>query len=388
MGAKKASKLNSNTSKANFIFFVFAVSLILTAVSLIASYRGLSVLPEGPGRRIAEAARSLWESGSLQAPEFKEIDQQAKNYSKQIAGQVWQDAFAIGKDKQLYPKHSLISVFLSALFYGFFGDWGFLLFNLLTVMCLFYFSYRINSYICKRDMGIETIIVVTLFTQTFFYIYAFSYDLLGAALLVFGLHLIRTKPFWGAFSAGLTIFVRPSHILLYPFVILAWPFNGHWQKRVFLAISGLSVVLALFALSNYLLWGDPLTLSYQRLAIYDNGNTLFDTHFIGFKLDLLLSDWESKLLSLKNGLLIYNPFVFLFPVVLVYSFKHAHRQFLLVMITLSVVYSVYIFSYEYWTSTNFGNRFLFPAIYAYLFPFMNFIDRLLISRKTTTTCPS
>jgi hypothetical protein len=368
-------KANSTQS----LFFLGAVSLLLVAITLIASYRGLPFLTEGPSRRIAEAARALWNTGSLQAPEFKKIDREAKQYSKKTASKVWQDAFALGKSGELYPKHSIISVVLTAPFYALFGDWGFLLFNNLTILLLLCFSYRINSYICKRDPAILTLIVVFIFTQLLFYIYSFSYDVLGAAFIVIGIYYIRCHPFLGALIAGFSIFVRPSHLITYPFLLFVWSSKTTWQKRGAFTLFGFSLALALYGLSNYLLWGDFFSTAYHRLPEYNNGNMILNQHPVGFGVSELLQNWDDKLFSLKNGLLTYNSIFFFFPLVFASSLQHKHRHFLLLMLCLSSVYTLYIFSYEHWSCTAFGNRFLYPAIFAYLFTFIAFIDRLRTS---------
>ena len=364
-------------------FFLKCSVVLLLPVSLLAFWYGFSPTPdETPCERVASVARSIINDFSLEPREFHDIARSTAEFSRRDRTGYWQDAFALGARGELFPKHSLLSAIVASPFYGIFGEFGFWFFQQVVSLLLLYYSYQIITQIVGRDMALCSVLVITLGTQTVIglHTYFFNHDLLAVALIVSGLWFLRVRPCLGGFLAGLSVFTRPAHLLLLPFVLLAWQrknLRGHFDSLL-----GAALALGLYAIANYFMFGDPLTSSYQRLPNFnEHGEMVILPHPMGFDLQTLLSDWGAKLWSTKNGLLLYNPCFLALPFVLPSLLTHPQRRFLLITLIGSVVYILYIFSYPDWIHSHFGNRFLFPSIYLYLFSFMAFVATRCMPRS-------
>ncbi len=346
--------------------FVAAVSALALIVAFAHHVAGREYLSDGPGRRMAETALSLWDKGHLESETFADIFIRVQTESR-ITGQLyWQDAFSIGRQGQLFPKHSLLSSVLAAPFYGMFGRVGFLIFNVTAYVLLLFAVYSISKRICRSEIEKLVFIVAGLGTQGILYVYGFSHDLHAATLSLTGLWLLRSAPLWGGVVLMSAIFVRPSSVLLVPFLLFAW-----WSPRLAPresvdAVGGCACVLMLFLFINSLMWGDPLATSYSRTPHFSAGRLLFLSHPVGFDLQTLFSDLPEKLFSASRGLILYNPILFTAPWVVWFSLHHPEKRFLLCTLSGAFLYCLYIFSYQMWHATTAGNRFLFPAIYLYL----------------------
>lgn len=323
---------------------------------------------ESPPEKIVFAARSLWNSGSLQAPEYLKLAEKVSSSAKSQNLFYWQDAFSLSKEGKLYPKHSLITIVFSAPFYGLFGDVGFLIFQTLIISMLF---YVIQDYFVVRfgkDKIFFSLLITGLFTQTLIAMnsYYFGYDLHGALLILLGYVLSNNFPFLGNFIYPLSLFVRPSHILLFPFLFFA---QENIKNRDFLynALIGLSMGTGLYMICNYYLWGSPFLTAYHRIPYFDNDGQMYITdHPKGLELTALRADFFNKLFNLKYGIVVANS-CFLFLPIVVWRIRYSnHKQELIFLLLGVIFYILYVFSYPYYETEGFGNRFVLPVIYLYL----------------------
>jgi hypothetical protein len=280
---------------------------------------------------------------------------------------------------------------MAAPFFGVFGNTGFWVFPQMSILLLLFSTYRIGCEICRKDVGLALLISVGLLTQTLLHSYMFSYDLPLTALLICGLDLLRSRPFLGGFISSLSVFARPSCLVLLPFLLGAWPEVVHKRRDILSAVFGIGTVLVLFLLVNHILWGNPFETSYHHVPAFDRGNIVPYPHPTGVDVGVLVSNWSSKLFGFDVGLLRYNWALMMFPLVLWTLRHHPARMFLAVTMGAAITYAAYIFAYPMWFETIWGNRFLFPTVYLYLFSFLAFTEKIrskLRIRRILTVHPT
>jgi len=363
-------------SKRNF--FILASILAISVINLLAFIKGIPVLPQGPETAIAEVTKSIFHEGTTSPNYFKEAYSKAQTLSESTQSVVWQDVFAIDQYGQLRPKHSPLSAFLAVPFYAIFGEVGFAILQQLFCFGLLYSTYLLVLRIARNPLPCSTLISVLLLSQSGFYVRAFSYDLHGCALLIGGLSIWCRKPCLGAFIMGLSLFVRPSFlILLLPLALLLSTIE---LRRIIPTCLGLLIASLLFAGYNYHLWGDPFLTAYSRLPEFANGVVRLARHPVGFDLGVLFSRWDEKIFS-SHGLLPYNLCFLAFPWVVLSLIRKSDR-FMRICFMVAVGYAIYIFSYPMWHVTDWGNRFLLPAVYLYMLCFIPLIGRFEIYMNT------
>lgn len=364
-------------------YFVTASLVVLLISSGIFHRLGYRVLPvEAPPARNAEVARSVWTSLSLQPPEFLAFKNNLSRLSRERHEAYEQDIFSFGKGGELFPKHSAISGVIGAPFYGLFGDSGFWILQQTLALLLFYSTYRVTSLVAGHDTGVVTLLSVALLTETLFgfFCYVFSYDLHGLVLLICGLHLMYSRPLWGSALATVSVFVRPSYVLLVPILLCAWRGMPPRHSRLRGIILGAGSVVCLYLVVNDLMWGGPFVTAYHRIAAFGpDGQPFIEQHPQGFNTSVLLSDWWRKLFGARVGLLTFNPALIALPWVCAWVWHSKHRWFALTTLTAGVLYGLYMFSYEQWDTSFMGNRFLLPSVYLYLLSFIPWCSGLLQS---------
>jgi hypothetical protein len=327
------------------------------------------VLPPGPIAAISEVARSLWRDGSLSPEYFYRSFQEAQELSLKTDSYVLQDVFALGKNNTLLPKHSLLSALLAAPFYGIFGDAGFWILQQLAILALVLSIYSLVRELTGDELPLTTVISLFFLTQTLLYSYQYSYDIHGAVLILGGLAVMQNRPIWGGVIMGLSLFVRPTHILIALPLLFAQYRQGLVLKNFAAAAAGMSVVVALFLFLNSLMWGSPFKIAYSCLPAFDRGVLVLSQHPAGFEVRSLMTGWGLKLFG-KNGAITYNPALLLLPCVLWCLRGDPHRRWFGVILGTALLYSIYIFSYPMWDASHQGNRFLLPAVSLYLIPFI------------------
>jgi hypothetical protein len=356
------------------VFFILLAASISLAFSICCYLKNLTILPPGPAVAISEVTKSLWESGSLSPEYFKETYREASGISRTTSTNIWQDVFAVDEAGNLLPKHSLISAVIAVPFYALFGTMGFWIVQQIFFLWLLSSSYSIVEELTQRALPWTTLLATCFFSQTIFYSFEFNYDLHGCALFVGGFNLMRHRPFFGGAVMCLSIFTRPTYFILVLPLAFARKYSAGFSNTL-KSLLGLAVTLALFLLVNDLLWGSPFLVSYSRLPSFHNGQMIIAPHPLVGDLETFIRDWSSKLLSSK-GLIPYNLAFLAFPFVLLSIWRHREWRFQLVCLLTGLGYSLYIFSYPMWAVTYYGNRFLLPAIYLYLIPFMVYLGAL------------
>lgn len=356
--------------------------LVMFSFGFICRIKGLPCIAQGPDKAVSEVTKSLYHENSLSPEFFYKIRSEISEMSRRSNLFVWQDVFALGRDGQLYPKHSIISAFLAVPFYAVFGEYGFLLFQEMSFFLLAYSVYKIINKLSDSDYPFIVLVGICLGTQGINYSYEFSYDMHATALIMFGLYLSFSRPFLGSIIINMAVFVRPSFLLLTIPLSFANYFYSCRRRSLIYSFTGTSFTLGVFLLINYLLWGAPLITAYSRLPRYFGETAIITSHPYGFDLDTFLSKWDRKLFS-KVGLLPYNSAFLLLPFTYHFISYSRYSKFLFYSVLISGSYVLYMFSYEMWDASFYGNRFIMPAIYLYLIAVLAGMCNILKIRKIT-----
>jgi len=320
-------------------------------------YRPIDIRFNRPQDRLLETTIHFSRTGNFETETFKWLRDELLLLAKQSGGECfYQDAFGVGKDGALYPKHAPLVAVLAAPWYlalGFLGIW---LLEVCSVSLLIFGGAHLFTTASQyRERWLFTLCIL-LFSEVPGYGVELSYDAIGAALIVGGAALLRRAPFWGACALLLSCGVRPAHaLLLFPLLLTV----NQGASRAFLgALFGALPTLYL----NTLFWGHPFDTAYNHLVKVCSDGLVHAPHAFGFNIQVLLSEWHAKLLGGQNGWVLYNPFVLLAPFVLVWGSRdrvRARQENLMLIMT--AAYALYIFSYEWWATSGRGNRFLLPV---------------------------
>ena len=349
----------------------FLLSVIVALLVLVRGaiwYRGMAFIPDGPSATVAEAARSLWVSETLEAPLFSSVRQTLAQKSIEDGLTYWQDVFALGAHGELFPKHSLFSVVVGALWYGIFGEFGFWLFQAVSLAIL---TYALNStayHLSGRPNTWATLLIVSVGTPLLVSSSFFSYDIHACMLITLGLSLARTRPGLGSFAMTLAVFVRPSSLLLSTPLLLAWENSPYDQRRITSLFLGAAIAMSAFLLSNWVLWGSPILTAYSRIPVVHGSELLLAPHPVGFDLSVLTADWDSKLFHSSYGALAFNLSFVALPYLIYSSFQVGSIRTIRIILGVATFYILYCFSYPHWASSQNGNRLLLPAVCLYCIP--------------------
>lgn len=345
-----------------FISSKYLFICLFCLLSLIGLYnynKHIVFFGEHPGGRLAFCTRSIWNSGSIESPELRKIYHDVIEVSKKEGGCYWQDAISLTKEGKLYPKQAMIVALMAVPFYALLGDFGLWLFIQIAICCIVISLIRIVERLTGRGLSKVLVLLMLLTTEILGYSYAFSYDIFGAAFIICGLDLAFAYPIIGAFLMSLSVFVRPSNVLLLPFLFFAWHGVNLRNPLVLRTCLGFVLFLTVFVISNYLIWGGVFLTSYHRIPEMCSGEVIMQNHPKAFELNVFLNDWKGKLISMDKGLIIANPILILFPLSLLTLGTRKYRNFILSVISSAVIYFCYLYGYSGWEWS--GNRVLLPA---------------------------
>jgi hypothetical protein len=346
------------------------IFLLLLFVGILAGDRFRTV--SGFDQSQMLAARSILNSGSLSAPEFYQIDAQLRELSLGAGAQ--QDYFAETVDGKLVPKHSVVLPYILAPLLPLLGDRAPLGLSILVLWLLFVAVVRATGEIESLSIKVS-VVLLFVFSQFIFYVGSIPYDTLSALCTIVAFSQVKRRPFYGGACLMLGVFVRPTIVLFAPFLLLLVLLEHHKIfSRMVGCFLGMVVPLTLYGLMNWYLFGSFLVTAYHRLPEYFNGTLMHAHHPIGFSLSVFFSRWYDKLLDPTYGVLRYNSFLLLLPFAARYIASHRERMTLTIYSAAGLGYSLYIFSYEMWYSTYFGNRFLMPSLVLMLVPIAAFVS--------------
>lgn len=325
--------------------------------------------PRNPYVSTAETARDLWHLRTLERPAFHELRSYFLRTSAAQPGLTYhQDVFSLTLEGRLLPKHPLLPSFLGAVFYGLAGSAGFWLMEQLLIVAL-----ALSGYSVARSLGagvspaLAAMALLLFGTKVFwFYSWNFSYDLLGASLILGGLALLPGRPMLAGVLWGLALHIRITHAVFFPFLLVAchpWsrPFPRQWLACTF---SCLVVALPHF-LYGALYFGDALRGSYSRVPIYSQGTEWLDTSSMHFSWSYLREAVARLAGAGHESVLIAYPTLLALPVALwrIFTPRHSHstRRKSLGIAFAALASLLLHLSYSYWIGSG-GDRFVLAAV--------------------------
>ena len=343
-------------------FQAFIVSMILAlALGMLSSKYFIPFTPEGLPSIQAETAKEYWFRGSFVPELYTNLDAELRAESKE-GKKIVQDVYSLTKYGTLTPKQGFMMPFIASFFFGFFGATGFLILNALLAGLIVYFTFKLAEEFSGVSPGSRLFILVILGTQLITHFTHLSYDLLGLVFFLGGFSLSKEKGLLGSFIAALSIFVRPSYLLLIPVVILVRVVNQ--RSRGDLVVLGSLLGCTAYALLNWVILGDALATTYQRIPMYVNGSLVIQDHPVGFDLSIFTSNIWDKFFDMKVGACLFNLSLLLVP----FAFLKAKKRdaSLLILLYGGLINFLYVFSYPMWDESFRGNRFLLPTVFLWL----------------------
>jgi hypothetical protein len=347
---------------------------------------GECLYPRTPNVSTAETAKNLWDKGTLERKEFYALrDYFVKQSSVERTLGFRPDVFSVALDGRLLPKHPWLMSVLAAPFYGLFGQAGFWIFEQLALAGLFWGLYKmVEPYAGARSAAILCSLVAVGTNLLYFYSYDFSYDVLGAALIIGGTALLRTHFFWAGLLLGASLHIRITNGVLIPFIIFAhYPFF-HIKKcdwRPWLVTSaGVFLAWGPLLFINHHYFGDALRGPYARGIEMIQGQMVFDSTFLGLSWKYLTSEWQPRLLSILKT----NPVFSLAPIGWLLCYRHKSKIYALTIASGGFLHLLVHLNYSYWIGSS-GERFVIASILFMLLPLVFIIQRSRESNCETHT---
>lgn len=361
--------------------YVHLVLILLTIVAIVCSIvesKKINIIQKNPSGEIAITTKNIIKHRNFSSTHFYQIYEKTIAVAKKSKTTLWQDVFAIGSKGQLLPKHSIISSILAIPFYILFDDYGFLVFNSLMFIILILSTYYILTSLCINNILIPFLFICLITTETILHIPTLSYDLHATTIILLGLAILKKHSLYGAFILTLSIFVRPSHILIV--LPLAFAYYKSKDFNIKDIIIGLGFGGILIGLINYLFWGNPFLTAYHRLVNITPEGLEWAKHSYGFDISYFISNWWEKLFG-ENSIVKNNPITLLLPFIPFYIYKHKKRFFLTITLFSALLYTFYMFSYPFYPNGGATSRTLLPSVYLYLLSVMVCIDILISKLK-------
>lgn len=330
-----------------------AASILLCIPLLIQWSHGRPLIPEGPALRQYEVARNLIDHGSFTPEKLYTLHHDLMQRSRIEQSGFWQDTYSIRPGGDLFPLHSVVPPLLLAPLLLIFGDLGVVLLNIGVLAALIAAIYRVALELRPDIPWTVGLFGAVLGSQIPFYTGGIAYDSLGALFIVGGFAIAFRHPAIGGALVGASCFIRPTNALYVPLLMWGLPRDNLIRFMLGSITSG-----TLWCVSNALLWGGPLTSAYHRTPTIINGEAVFIFTSL-FSFASFLEGWDQKLFGLTNGLLLFNPIIFLTPLA---WWLHRRHQLANALAATFIIQSFLMFSYSYWNTTIGGNRYLMPAV--------------------------
>lgn len=292
--------------------------------------------------------------------------------------------FALSKDHRVVPKHSTLLPIVSIPFYLLMGKAGFLVFNLVQIFLLIWGITQLAG-----NNPAARLLSLAGYLSTPFLAYTFNYspDVLGTVLVVWSFVFgMRERPLLCGLLAGLAIWAKIYlAIVLLPLAIIILP-RG-WRPTLRCALAAVVAVLPMLVINAHL-FGSPSITGYDRDArITPDGFTVTE-HYSRFN-QPLLAGLGNLFFDERIGMLCTAPLWFLWPIGAVVACRsRCWPRSQTVAISLAIVLNLLIFAtYDEWSASAFGNRFLFPALALGLAVQSPIWEKILARRKDRVAPP-
>jgi hypothetical protein len=284
-----ASPASTPSSSGN----VNAQGYTQAAVFMLALVMALSFLAgrEGSGRRFVPdkwlnkdgtfyflTLRTLWDKHTL-----SQDDTQPRSWYEQNLGwnnnlpPDWSDV-AIGRDGRYYPKHPILLPVATLPFFWAFDAYGALLINVLCLVLLPVFAYRIARRMAPWGAAAAAAALFASSDYLSGQAYGYSNDLFTGILVVVAFE----RAFAGAAGLaglffGLSVFAKATDAVFLPGLALVFVMNKDWRGLMRAAIFA-AVPIAIFAALNWWMYGAPWHTGYNHILFRQNGMQAYHDH--------------------------------------------------------------------------------------------------------------
>ncbi|MDX6765950.1 MAG: hypothetical protein SFU85_04085 [Candidatus Methylacidiphilales bacterium] len=369
--------------------------LVALLVMMGAGYRviGIAFLPVGklegvdypfnPYISTAETAKDIWTRGTWQRPHFAVLHGHLMDLSKNRPDVTYrQDVYSRALDGRLLPKHPLMASLFGAPFYGMLGMPGIWLAEQLVLVGVLASVYALASRLSAPPAADVVGVMAVLGTNlVWYYAYTFSYDLMGAGLVLAGVVVLPRRPLVAGLLWGLSLHFRVTHVILFP--ILLWgylpAFRTNWKAWVWCGVGGAVMVVPLLW-QNFMLFGDAVMGAYARVPTYRAGVELLDGNSMHFSWTYY-REFAARLWGGRESVFHTYPVMVLLPLALwgVVCARKNQRQALALLGAGSASVVLHL-GYSYWFGSG-GDRFVLVAVLLFLPVWSLALEALLKSRK-------
>jgi 4-amino-4-deoxy-L-arabinose transferase-like glycosyltransferase len=358
---------NMLPEKARIMMFLFICLMLVYGMFVVREFKDYDFARYDPGWMIS-TVMSIAEDGDL------DLRNQLNNNPGQTALQI-----SLGKDGQWYPLHEFLMPVATLPFYLVFGIFGCLVFNIVISILLM----MVLFVLCARHVGYSsafTATVLTAFTTLFLnYAYNYSLDIFAAFMLTLAYWcLVERRFLLTGLVWGLATYARlATAVTIFGFLVFTLLESGPRKienngcrrleacgGRAYPALAyvagGLPVALCFF-MSNFLMFGSPLTTSYDRWLHFVNGQPVIAEQSSSFSCSAL-ENLPEVLLDKKSGLVTGAPLII---VALAFGMRNfwlkARNEAILLIVTgamLIILFSKYCNAFP----GEPGNRYLMPVV--------------------------
>ncbi len=283
-------------------------------------------------------------------------------------GHVNQIALAV--DGQPVPKHPVVLPIISLPFIGAFGEPGALVFNVAQVTALLWILFRLAR-LAARPAAASAAVIAT-YAASFLphYLWNYSPDVCAAALLMASVLALCAAPGARALVLGGLLF-GAACVAKFPLVVFApgslLLLRKPFGRQALLFGAGVALPFAAFAAMNAHLFGSPLVTSYDRIArLTASGAPAVYTQRSSFDLPIR-EGIRGQILDREHGLLATSPVTLAALAGIPLFFRRRPRlaaHLVLGSLALFLLFS----TYDQWSASHYGNRFLMPLVVAFTVP--------------------
>lgn len=224
----------------------------------------------GDGNFYATMNRSLLE-GTLDQRRFQPMSWYEKpmGWNRDLDA-AWSN-ISLGSNGTYYPKHPILLPILSTPLFWLLGMNGLLLFNVLAMVTALWFAFAIASRFAAPPIaGITTMVLALspLFTKQ---AYAYSNDVMYAALVVGAVHQWLGARFGSSgLLFGMAIFAKVSNGVFAIPLGVTLLLQRRWRPALQMAAFA-ALPISINLLANWRMFGHPLTTAYHRILLTREG---------------------------------------------------------------------------------------------------------------------
>ncbi len=256
------------------LLLLLAAGLTIMAITRFEPYSFL----HGDGAFYANINRSLSQNLSLDQSRFHPRSWLEEDLSwNHNLDQGWSNV-ALGRDGETWwPKHPFLMPIVAMPFYILGGLLGLLIFNLSQTVLLLFVSYRLAQRVVPAATALLATLLFALQPLVWQSAYSYSNDVFYALLVVMAFDsLAAERPRRAGAILGLAVWAKLTN-LFFAVPVIIWMLLAR-RKRSLLRFSiAFAIPVALYGISNWLMFGAPWTTSYDRIIIRQDGLMMLES---------------------------------------------------------------------------------------------------------------